>query len=227
MLKITKSIIILILLTVCLSNITFLSAETINSDIEKRANILLNELPEQIEKVIIVIPQETIYRADVLAYERIDKEWNMVHITQGFVGRNGVITEKREGDGSTPIGDYTFGMAFGVADDPGSKLKYTKLTDNDVWVDDVKSKFYNQWSQMDNPDIDWDSIEHLIKYPEAYKYVLSINYNTDPIIPGNGSAIFLHCSTDRPTAGCISVSDDSMVFFLKFVDEITQISILK
>jgi L,D-peptidoglycan transpeptidase YkuD (ErfK/YbiS/YcfS/YnhG family) len=135
------------------------------------------------------------------------------------------MAAKREGDGGTPLGVYTFGRAFGVADNPGSTLPYTKVTELDVWVDDSKSKRYNQWATKDDPNADWDSVEQLIEYPVAYKYSISINYNVDPVVPGNGSAIFFHCSTNKPTAGCVSVPEAAMIYFLTFIDEKTKIAI--
>jgi L,D-peptidoglycan transpeptidase YkuD (ErfK/YbiS/YcfS/YnhG family) len=32
-----------------------------------------------------------------------------------------------------------------------------------------------------------------------------IAYNRHPIVPGKGSAIFLHVSSGQPTAGCVSI----------------------
>ena len=89
----------------------------------------------------------------------------------------------------------------------------------DVWVDDPASKYYNQWTRADRPDADWKSAERLIEYGVAYKYAIAVNYNVAPIVPGKGSAIFLHAATGRPTAGCIAVPEAAMVFFLGFVGE--------
>ena len=218
-----KAIIIMIIM--CLTNLLFSEIETIVTENEEQTIVILNDISEGSDKVIIASPIDNGYRANVRAYERVDNVWLLRHHTEGFFGRSGVTEDKMEGDGATPIGVFTFGRAFGIAEDPGSLLPYTKVTENDIWVDDVKSSFYNQWNLKDNPEADWDSYEDLIKYEEAYKYSLTINYNTDPIVTGKGSAIFLHCSTGRPTAGCISVSDDSMLFLLSFVDENTRIGI--
>ena len=177
------------------------------------------------DRVITAAHGKTKDKAIVRIYEKTGNNWVLRFTTDGYFGKNGVKTDKREGDRATPSGVYTFGRAFGIADDPGSKLPYTKVTDFDVWVDDPKSKHYNQWAAKNAPDADWNSAEQLIKYPKPYKYALSINYNVDPIVPGNGSAIFLHCSTGNPTAGCISVPEDAMIFFLGFIDENTRIAI--
>ena len=220
-----KMIFISMIIMVFMTNLLFSQTETIQTELDEKTIFVLSEISSGSDKVITVTPVENGYRAKVQVYEKIEDEWKLVFHTDGFVGRNGVTSDKKEGDGATPFGIYTFGRAFGVADDPGSILTYTKVTENDVWVDDVKSRFYNQWSFKDNPDADWDSAEHLMEYPLQYKYVLTINYNTDPIISGKGSAIFLHCSADRPTAGCVSVPETAMLFLLGFIDEETIIGI--
>ena len=165
-------------------------------------------------------------RALVRAYARVDGVWTLRFGTDGWLGKNGFNENKREGDGATPTGVFTFGRAFGNADDPGALLPYTKISPNDVWVDDPASKFYNQWAHADAPDADWSSAERLVEYGKQYEYVVTINYNTDPIVPGKGSAIFLHVAIDRPTAGCVAVSDAAMVFFLGFIDEDTRIVLM-
>jgi len=195
---------------------------------DENTTAVLDRISGGAGRVITAVPGKTKDRAVVKVYEKSDKTgnvWTLRFTTEGFFGKNGVKEDKREGDGATPRGVYTFGGAFGVADDPGSALSYTKVTDRDVWVDDPKSKFYNQWASKDTPDADWKSAEQLIKYTRAYKHAIAINYNANPVVPGKGSAIFLHCSTGNPTAGCVSVPEAAMVFLLTFIDEETKIAI--
>ena len=189
--------------------------------------IMLENIANGADQVIIATPGAEPYLAVVRAFTKEAEGWRQVLITDGFFGRTGIKEDKREGDGATPKGVFTFGRAFGIADDPGSVLPYTQITDNDIWVDDSNSSRYNQWAAKDDPEADWGSAEILADYPVQYQYVLSINYNTDPPVPGLGSAIFLHCKTDRPTAGCISVSEEAMLFFLQYVDEKTLIVIME
>jgi L,D-peptidoglycan transpeptidase YkuD (ErfK/YbiS/YcfS/YnhG family) len=40
----------------------------------------------------------------------------------------------------------------------------------------------------------------------SYDYFAVIAYNRHPIVPGKGSAIFLHVSNGHPTAGCVSIA---------------------
>ena len=157
---------------------------------------MLESASPGVDKVITVSPlKEYGNTAVIRAYRKDGADWTLRFETSGYLGKNGVSAEKREGDGKTPSGVYTFGRAFGVSDDPGSATPYVKVTENDVWVDDPNSARYNQWAGKDAPDADWKSAEHLIKFPEAYKYAIAINYNTNPAVPGLGSAIFIHCST--------------------------------
>ncbi len=57
------------------------------------------------------------------------------------------LVEKKEGDGKTPSGIYPLGPAFGYASSMDTGLAYRQATDNDFWVDDVRSLQYNQWVQ--------------------------------------------------------------------------------
>jgi len=47
---------------------------------------------------------------------------------------------------------------------------------------------------------------------DLYQYGIVIEYNTDPIIKGYGSAIFFHvwAGTKSTTAGCVAVSENDI-----------------
>jgi L,D-peptidoglycan transpeptidase YkuD (ErfK/YbiS/YcfS/YnhG family) len=49
-----------------------------------------------------------------------------------------------------------------------------------------------------------------------YDLVVAIGYNTDPPVPGRGSAIFLHVARPgfAPTEGCIAVERDVLAGLL-------------
>jgi len=92
------------------------------------------------------------------------------------------------------------------------------------WVDDSKSKYYNQLVNISQVKKDWDSAEHLIDYPIQYEYLIEIKANPNNIAQ-KGSAIFLHCSNNTPTAGCIAIDRDSMKKIVENIDEKTKIQI--
>lgn len=55
----------------------------------------------------------------------------------------------------------------------------------------------------------------------AYKLGAVIEYNTNPIIAGKGSAIFMHLwsGPTKPTAGCIAMSEENMTFLFRWLDK--------
>ena len=147
--------------------------------------------------------------------------------TDAYVGKNGCSTEKREGDGKTPVGVYEIRRGFGLAMPPAVNIAYTQLTGGEQWVDDAASTRYNQWVTKDTTPVDWNSAEDLPKETVAYRYVAVVEYNTANIVKGAGSAIFLHCSLGRPTSGCISVSEESMSKILGLIKPGTRIAIAR
>ena len=87
-------------------------------------------------------------------------------------------------------------------------MPYTKVDDTYYWVDDSNSIYYNRFVSTNDVVKDWTSAEHISEIA-VYDYVLALNYNSSNT-PGYGSAIFLHCSSDRNTNGCIAIGSDYM-----------------
>lgn len=136
-----------------------------------------------------------------------------VFSTKAFIGKNGITNDKREGDGKTPVGKYNLGIAFGTHDEVKFS-NYIKTNENLHWVDDVNSKLYNQLVDITKVRKDWNSSEHLIEYPKQYEYAIEIKTNPKNI-QGKGSAIFLHCSVGKPTAGCVAIDSQYMKLLLE------------
>ena len=148
--------------------------------------------------------------------ELYDNYWHCVYTTSGVVGRNGVSDKSMEGDYCTPKGAFSLGFAFGSEQMNGLDIEYRQYNENCYWVDDPYSPLYNQW--VESTDITWNSAEHLSDYPQAYRYGVVINYNMSPVVPGKGSAIFLHCMTGSYTAGCVAVPESDMLYILNWLD---------
>ena len=72
--------------------------------------------------------------ADISYYKKENGNWELKWTEKGYVGRNGITDTKKEGDGATPSGVYSFDLAFGLLDDPGSVPPY-HTTKGDFWVD--------------------------------------------------------------------------------------------
>ena len=71
----------------------------------------------------------------------------------------------------------------------------TRLSRGDIWVDDPASAYYNRLVNTSSVSKDWVSGENLIQASPYYNYALNLTYNAD-CVPGEGSAIFLHCFMD-------------------------------
>ena len=163
------------------------------------------------------------------AYYRAESgTWSQVFETTGVWGLKGCTEDKREGDKKTPCGVYQFNKAFGILEDPGCVLPYHQVTEADYWVDDPKSAHYNRMVTAGQVEKDWDSAEHLIEVSPYYNYALSLTYNEEAV-PGLGSAIFLHCTTDGypGSSGCICIPEPEMKTVMQSASERTRIVILE
>ena len=157
--------------------------------------------------------------ATFTAYERDAGGWRAVLGPWATrIGNKGFAPpgEKEEGDGRTPSGVYGFSFLFGVAPDPGVRFEYRQVPDDSiVWDEDPESPTYNLWIDLDDHGGGRDP-EGMYQ-PVAYRHGAVIAYNTART-PGLGSGIFLHASTGRATAGCVSLPVDQLVSVLRWLD---------
>ena len=166
----------------------------------------------------------TIEKNEVVTLELLDDNSKVILKTNAFIGKNGLTKDKKEGDKKTPIGTFNLGIAFGTHEKINSKIDYIKINKNLYWVDDVNSKYYNKLVDILNVEKDFKSAEHLCEFPKEYEHGIEIKTNPKNI-KGKGSAIFLHCSTGKPTAGCIAINKKYMKKILEIIDKNTIISI--
>ena len=153
------------------------------------------------------------------AYERgEDGIWVKVLGTRGHVGKNGVTDDKKEGDKKTPAGIFPLGFAFGHDADPTNNYSYRSIHSDSYWVDDPDSAHYNQWVDGD-ADKDWNSAEALGRIKTEYALAVLIEYNYgSSVVPGKGSAIFLHVD-DGTTAGCVAIPKSDLKTILQWLDK--------
>lgn len=154
-------------------------------------------------------------RVRVQTFDRnANGQWQRQINTSGFIGKNGFSDNKVEGDGKSPTGKYSIGTAFGRNGNPGTRLPFNNISNDDVWVDDSNSSLYNSWQSKSATQDQWNSAENM-DIP-LYTYGFVINYNTART-PGKGSAIFFHVANGH-TLGCTGVSQSEMVKILKWLD---------
>lgn len=134
------------------------------------------------------------------------------------VGRNGLSAHHLEGDGTTPSGTYGLGPAlYGLDPNPGVRLRYHRIVCGDWWDGDPSSPTYNRFRHLacgTTPPFRGGS-EALWRVPVAYRAFAVIDYNVRPVVPGRGSAIFLHVDTGRATNGCVSLPRARLVRVLR------------
>ncbi|QUW89851.1 L,D-transpeptidase family protein [Streptomyces sp. V17-9] len=163
--------------------------------------------------------------ATVTAWAKGSAGWKAQFSTaSGRVGSNGVTNgaTRRQGTWTTPTGTYTITEGFGV-EASGTSMPYHVVTDDDWWVEDPESTFYNSMHSAQGADFPLTESgdrgsEHLIDYPTQYAEALVINFNRWPATPGRGAGIFLHVNGSGATAGCVSVPRATMDRFMNWIE---------
>ncbi|MFB9924039.1 L,D-transpeptidase [Amycolatopsis halotolerans] len=133
------------------------------------------------------------------------------------VGAQG-IGVAREGLSLTPAGIWPLTEAFGIEPNPGTRLPYRQVTTSDWWVSDVHSPLYNTHYRGTPGQFDEAAGENLGAAGPAYAHAVVIDYNRSPVVPGAGSAFFLHVTTGGPTAGCVALAQNDLIAVLRWLD---------
>jgi len=128
------------------------------------------------------------------------------------IGPGGIAIKGGEGDGITPRGRFVVREIFYRADripKPVTALPLRAMEKNDGWCDAPDDPAYNRLVKLPYPA----SAESLWRDDHLYDLVAVLGYNDDPVVPGKGSAIFLHVA--RPdfsaTHGCVALPlDDAL-----------------
>ncbi len=121
------------------------------------------------------------------------------------VGRGGITTDKREGDGATPAGHHRIMGLYYRPDRMTPPAPWAiPIRPFDLWSDDVRDPAYNHLVHSPHPF----SHESMRRADPLYDMVLITDWNWPRAIPGKGSAIFLHIwrKPHHPTEGCIGFS---------------------
>jgi L,D-peptidoglycan transpeptidase YkuD (ErfK/YbiS/YcfS/YnhG family) len=136
------------------------------------------------------------------------------------LGKNGLSSNRREGDGTTPAGTYRIGRTmYGNEANPGVRFRYRQLRCGDWWDEDPSSPTYNTFQHVrcgTDPPFGGGS-EGMWQQPKPYPFLAVVEYNTRPVVPGRGSGIFLHAQTGGPTIGCISLRKEQLRAVLRWL----------
>ena len=180
-------------------------------------------IPDSVSQLILAYNDDLENpQTKLFTLEKEKEEWNIVlGLVPAGIGKNGFARsgEKLEGDGKSPSGIFRLGHLFTYQDKVNTKMPFTQSTSEDKWIDDPESVDYNQHVRGETSA---KSYENLKLNSDHYKYCMVIEYNTNPVVKGKGSAIFFHLrdSESEATAGCVAVSESDMLKILKWLDPV-------
>jgi L,D-peptidoglycan transpeptidase YkuD (ErfK/YbiS/YcfS/YnhG family) len=195
------------------------------------ANVKAAGVPEDCTQLIVgIAPNSNSLRGDLRLFERTSGgEWasvagpfpvlfgkNGVAWGTGLAGQNEPGLRKQERDGRAPAGVFEIGQVFGYAPHlpPGADYPYHQVTEADIWSDDPRSPNYNRHIVID-PKNKPDNYSHekMRSGDFAYEWLVEIRHNSDPPVPGAGSAIFFHIlrGVNRPSTGCTTMAKENLL----------------
>ncbi len=129
--------------------------------------------------------------------------------------------QKREGDGKSPSGVYSFGNIFGYAPASEVSFKMPFVTADEALecVDDSGSRFYNQLVDNKSAKKDWTSSEFMRRSDHQYRWGIVVKHNT-PAAAQAGSCIFLHIwnKPGAATSGCTAMAEGDLLTLLHWLD---------
>ncbi len=137
------------------------------------------------------------------------------------LGRSGLVSVKREGDGGTPVGRFRLLRAMVRADQTAvqTALPRTFIGPDDGWCDAVGDRNYNRPVALPYPT----SHEVLMRRDRLYDVVIVLDHNITSRMSRGGSAIFFHIAKPGypPTEGCVAISPRDMAWVAARVDSRT------
>ncbi|RPI63556.1 MAG: hypothetical protein EHM44_04835 [Ignavibacteriales bacterium] len=198
-------------------------------------------IPNTSKQMVLVLTDSiTSTNGELVYFERQNDKgsWKKISSTIPIVlGRNGLgwgrglnsidslkLPMKTEGDGRSPAGVFELGAAFGYVsanEMKGLKIPYIPITEMVECIDDIKSSYYNQIVARDDiKEIDWQSSEKMFFAEIWYQQGIVVEQNTNPIINGSGSCIFLHnwSQPNETTAGCTEMEPEKLKELIYWLD---------
>jgi L,D-peptidoglycan transpeptidase YkuD (ErfK/YbiS/YcfS/YnhG family) len=154
----------------------------------------------------------------IVAAGRSEASWNGRRF-RCALGRSGARAVKREGDGATPLGVVAMRRLLYRPDrenPPATGLQVQPIGPLDGWCDAPADPAYNRPVPLPYKA----SAERLWREDGIYDLIVPLGYNDDPVVPGRGSAIFLHLARAGygPTEGCVALAHDDLIAVLAEAD---------
>jgi L,D-peptidoglycan transpeptidase YkuD (ErfK/YbiS/YcfS/YnhG family) len=143
------------------------------------------------------------------------------------IGRAGITAEKHEGDRATPAGSLAMRRALYRPDreqKPPTRLGIAPIRHSDGWCDAAADPAYNRPVLLPYGA----SAEALWRRDGLYDFLIVLGWNDSPVVPGSGSAIFLHLAAPdfAPTRGCVALARADFLAVLAEADEASRVVIV-
>jgi L,D-peptidoglycan transpeptidase YkuD (ErfK/YbiS/YcfS/YnhG family) len=125
------------------------------------------------------------------------------------IGRGGIRSDKREGDGGTPAGEHRIVGMFYRPDRMARPADWAvPIRPGDLWSDASDAPEYNQLVRVPYGA----SHEVMWRGDPLYDLVMITDWNWPDAQPGAGSCIFIHQwrRPGYPTAGCVAFRRDDL-----------------
>ncbi len=160
------------------------------------------EATKDCEQLIVVAGVDKTTAYITMHEKNSDGEWEQIIATPGFIGLDG-LGDANINDCYTPVGTFTIDKAFGLADDPGCQMEYTKVDDDYYWSGDAREGMH--FNELVN---------------------MNMGYNSE-CEEEKGFAFFFHClRVNRTyTGGCVGVPESIMKYIMQHVKEGCKITI--
>jgi L,D-peptidoglycan transpeptidase YkuD (ErfK/YbiS/YcfS/YnhG family) len=128
------------------------------------------------------------------------------------VGPAGIAVKGGEGDGVTPFGIFPVREIFYRADRiavPRTQLPLRAIQKDYGWCDAPDDPNYNRLVRLPYPA----STEKMWRDDHLYDLLAVLGYNDNPVVPGRGSAIFVHLARSdySATHGCVALAYEDLL----------------
>lgn len=173
-----------------------------------------------IGQLLVVTAGNDLPQAKVALYSlKTTGQWSAeIKDIPAVIGKNGATTNKIEGDNKTPLGLYKISLVFGLSPDNIVNMPFRQITANDKYIDDPEHPDYNSWIVGETSA---KSYETMLREDGLYELGAVIDYNTNPVINGKGSAIFIHIwrGSNIGTEGCIAMDLVDLKLIIEKLDQ--------
>jgi len=141
---------------------------------------------------------------------------------KGIHGQNETGLHKVEKDKRAPAGVFRIGKiyTFDRTLPAGANYPFFTVTENCAWPDDPAHPYYNRHVTVDSANKpEWFESQKMRHNDPPHRWLVEIRHNSDPPVPGAGSAIFFHIrrGPDRASAGCTVMAEKDIVNIIRWL----------